>query len=256
MTGNQAMWTGFGKSVNTYFVQLEQKVGADLAVRMAERLGLRWRTDIDKLQASPAKAKGWGSFTLGRGRHDAAGDGQRLRDGRRRQASTARRCRSSKSQTDGSPATLPRAGPIAEPRCTQAVSPQAARAAADAARCVTGYGAAASGCGGWSTAPGVYGMVKRPVAGKTGTTDDNRAAWFVGFTPDLAVASFMADPDNPFHAGGRRQRMQADRGGGAHAAGRAEGQAGRQLHAADRRHPRQGAELPVTKLRQPQTRLA
>jgi membrane peptidoglycan carboxypeptidase len=45
-------------------------------------------------------------------------------------------------------------------------------------------------------------MVKRPVAGKTGTTDDNRAAWFVGFTPDLAVASFMADPDNPFHGVG------------------------------------------------------
>jgi membrane peptidoglycan carboxypeptidase len=82
------------------------------------------------------------------------------------------------------------------------VSVDAARAAADAARCVTGYGAAASGCGGWSTAPGVYGIVRRPVAGKTGTTDGNRSEWFVGFTPDLAAASFMADPDNPFHTVG------------------------------------------------------
>ena len=32
---------------------------------MAERLGLRWHTDIDKLQASPAKARTWGAFTLG-----------------------------------------------------------------------------------------------------------------------------------------------------------------------------------------------
>jgi membrane peptidoglycan carboxypeptidase len=32
MTGRQTMWSGFGKSVNTYFVQLEQKVGAEKAV--------------------------------------------------------------------------------------------------------------------------------------------------------------------------------------------------------------------------------
>jgi membrane peptidoglycan carboxypeptidase len=48
----------------------------------------------------------------------------------------------------------------------------------------------------------VYPLVKRPVAGKTGTTDNNRAAWFVGIAPTLAVASFIADPDNPFHAVG------------------------------------------------------
>jgi membrane peptidoglycan carboxypeptidase len=45
----------------------------------------------------------------------------------------------------------------------------------------------------------VYPLVKRPVAGKTGTTDDNRAAWFVGISPSLSVASFLADPDNPLH---------------------------------------------------------
>jgi membrane peptidoglycan carboxypeptidase len=45
-------------------------------------------------------------------------------------------------------------------------------------------------------------MVGRPFAGKTGTTDNTRAAWFVGFTPELAGASFVADPDNPFHGVG------------------------------------------------------
>jgi membrane peptidoglycan carboxypeptidase len=45
----------------------------------------------------------------------------------------------------------------------------------------------------------VYRTVGRPVAGKTGTTDDNRAVWFIGITPGLTAAGFIADPDNPFH---------------------------------------------------------
>jgi membrane peptidoglycan carboxypeptidase len=64
---------------------------------------------------------------------------------------------------------------------------------------VTGYKAAMGDCGGWSTASGVFRTVGRPVAGKTGTTDDNRSAWFVGITPALTIAGFIADPDNPFH---------------------------------------------------------
>jgi membrane carboxypeptidase/penicillin-binding protein len=43
------------------------------------------------------------------------------------------------------------------------------------------------------------------VAGKTGTTDSTRSAWFVGYTPELAGASFIADPDNPFNAVGDGQ---------------------------------------------------
>ena len=65
MTGPQTMWSGFGKSVNTFFVQLQERVGAEKAVRMAERLGLRWRTDVDQMMASPARVNGWGAFTLG-----------------------------------------------------------------------------------------------------------------------------------------------------------------------------------------------
>ena len=54
-------------------------------------------------------------------------------------------------------------------------------------------------CRGNGTAPAVYKIVGRPVAGKTGTTDDNRAIWFIGMTPGLTAAGFIADPDNPFH---------------------------------------------------------
>lgn len=39
----------------------------------------------------------------------------------------------------------------------------------------------------------------RPAAGKTGTTDDYKSAWFVGYTPQLstAVVLFKEDPKNP-----------------------------------------------------------
>ena len=36
----------------------------------------------------------------------------------------------------------------------------------------------------------------RPLAGKTGTTNDERDAWFVGFSPDLAVGVYIGY-DNP-----------------------------------------------------------
>jgi penicillin-binding protein 1A len=34
-------------------------------------------------------------------------------------------------------------------------------------------------------------VLKRPVAGKTGTTNDYKDAWFVGFTPELAVGIYI-----------------------------------------------------------------
>ncbi|RBM05561.1 transglycosylase domain-containing protein [Streptomyces sp. PT12] len=34
-------------------------------------------------------------------------------------------------------------------------------------------------------------VLERPVAGKTGTTDDNKSAWFVGYTPQLSTAIGM-----------------------------------------------------------------
>jgi membrane peptidoglycan carboxypeptidase len=206
MTGVQTMWSGFGKSVNTYFVQLEQAVGADKAVAMAEKLGLTWRTDVDKMMASPARAKGWGAFTLGvsdvtplemaSAYATVAGDGKH--------------CEAlpvlSIQNTDGTQATYKtKTGTVVEvakPRCTQVVSPQVARAAADAAQCPTSSGAVRGSCGDWSTAPSVAPTVGRPVGGKTGTTDNTRAAWFVGFTPELAAASFIADPDYPNNAPG------------------------------------------------------
>ncbi|MEE6262708.1 transglycosylase domain-containing protein [Plantactinospora sonchi] len=209
MSGLQTMWSGFGKSVNTYFIWLQQTVGAENVVRLAERLGLQWRTDIDKRQASPDQANRWGSFTLG------VSDVTPLEMANAYAAIAAdgQFCEALPVQSitnpDGTPTTY-RSGAgmdleIAQPRCSQEVSPDAARAATDAARCPTGDTPARGSCGGWSTADRVRGMVGRPVAGKTGTTDSDRAAWFVGYTPELAVASFLSDPDSPMNAVGEGQ---------------------------------------------------
>jgi membrane peptidoglycan carboxypeptidase len=196
MSGRQTMWSGFGKSVNTYFVQLEQKVGAEKAVAMAERLGLRWRTDIDRELAVPERAEGWGAFTLG------VSDATPIEMANvfATLGANGKYCEPLPVRTivrpDGKAAQYVGKN-VASPRCHQAVPPEVAQAATDAARCVTGYGAAEGSCGGWETSPMVYATMKRPVAGKSGTTDSNKTAWFIGFTPQLAAAAFVADPDNP-----------------------------------------------------------
>ncbi|MBB2948092.1 membrane peptidoglycan carboxypeptidase [Actinoplanes lutulentus] len=201
MTGRQNMWSGFGKSVNTYFVQLEQRVGAAKAVKMAERLGLRWRTEVDKQLATPDHANGWGAFTLGVS--DATP--VEMANVFATLAAEGKYCEPlpvmSIRNPDGSHAV--HAGKlVAAPRCHRELSVNVARAATDAARCVTGYGSARGSCGGWGTSEMVHATLGRPVAGKSGTTDGNKTAWFSGYTPQLAASAFVADPDNPEHVVG------------------------------------------------------
>jgi membrane peptidoglycan carboxypeptidase len=48
------------------------------------------------------------------------------------------------------------------------------------------------------TASRTLGTFPRPIAGKTGTTDKNIDAWFVGFSPQLTTAVWMGDPAGEF----------------------------------------------------------
>jgi penicillin-binding protein 1A len=41
------------------------------------------------------------------------------------------------------------------------------------------------------TAAKAYAALKRPIAGKTGTTNDSRDAWFIGYAPDLVVGVYV-----------------------------------------------------------------
>ena len=50
----------------------------------------------------------------------------------------------------------------------------------------------------------------RPVAGKTGTTNDERDAWFVGYTPDLVVGVYVGfDTPRPMGRGGTGGQLAA-----------------------------------------------
>jgi penicillin-binding protein 1A len=40
--------------------------------------------------------------------------------------------------------------------------------------------------------------VKKPIAGKTGTTNDEKDVWFIGYSPDLAVGVYLGY-DKPRH---------------------------------------------------------
>jgi membrane peptidoglycan carboxypeptidase len=219
-TGVQTMYSGWGMSVNTYWVQLEERIGAANAVAMAEKLGLTWHNDVDRRLATQYP-NAWGSFTLG----VADTTPLEMASAYATIAAQGVYCKplpvlsvtrpdgadltrsgggvgSGGSGTGGGGGSAPVTLPVAAPSCSQVVSPEVAQGVADIARCTTGYGAATGSCGGGPTAPYEYGLVGRPVAGKTGTTDNQRAVWFIGFTPQLCAASFIADPDNIFHFAG------------------------------------------------------
>ena len=44
------------------------------------------------------------------------------------------------------------------------------------------------------TGRGAY--INKPMAGKTGTTNENKDAWFIGYTPDIVTGVFIGNDDN------------------------------------------------------------
>lgn len=195
MAGSHSMWSGFGESVNTFFIQLEERVTVREAVRTAELLGIRFRSkeDLDNKASVQKNPNGsWGAFTLGTSQVAPLD----LANAYATVAARGKACTPLPVQSirDRAGRTLP----LSEPSCKQVISPQVADAAADAARCPVGD-RAVSACSRRNgvTAASVGRAITRPIAGKSGTTDQNRSAWFVGFTPNLAAAAFTVDPDAP-----------------------------------------------------------
>jgi membrane peptidoglycan carboxypeptidase len=191
MAGPADMWSAFGRSVNTYFVPLEERVGVPAVIDAAKRLGVEFLSPQDRAHADdPDAAASWGAFTLG----VTAITPLDLADAYATLAADGMHCAPTPVQeiVEESGQKLDVAGP----RCDRAVTPEVARAAIDAARCPVGDQSAFGKCHG-STAGGVAGVVAHPVAGKTGTTDSHRTASLVVTTRQLAVAGIMGDPDWP-----------------------------------------------------------
>ncbi|UQU67613.1 penicillin-binding protein [Couchioplanes caeruleus] len=189
--GRYTMWSAFGHSVNTYFVPLEERVGAQNVVDVAKRFGIQFRAPSDAAIADDSRAaRQWGAFTLGVSAStplDVAGAYATL-------AADGRQC----APTPVATITSPNGTTIATaPDCHQATTPDVARAALDAARCPVGDKAQLGSCGGRGTAPQAHRVVGHPVFGKTGTADDQRTAALVLGTASLVVAGYLADPDWP-----------------------------------------------------------
>ena len=189
MNGPRNMWTGLGRSVNTYWVPMEELVGAQNAVNAAKQLGIQFRAPSDAALAS--HANGWGAFTLGVSATtplDMANAYATLAaDGRYCEPLPVVEIRDFGGQSLD----------VANPRCHQAVSPNVAHAAIDVMRCPVGDQSAFGACDG-ATAANVRDVVGKPVAGKTGTTDANQTAALIVTTRQLAVAGLVADPDWAF----------------------------------------------------------
>ncbi|MFI5493929.1 transglycosylase domain-containing protein [Actinoplanes sp. NPDC051859] len=189
LKGTFNMWSGFAKSVNTYFVPLQEQVGAEKVVDVAKRFGIQFRAQQDAEKANNEEAAHqWGAFTLGvsastpldvaNAYATLAGDGMYCKPTPVEKITSA----------DG---TQIDAG---QPQCKRVTSTEVARKALDAARCPVGDQAQLGNCGG-STEPAARPAVGHPIFGKTGTTDAFRTASLVVGTSSLVFAGYLVNPD-------------------------------------------------------------
>ncbi|MFD0261037.1 transglycosylase domain-containing protein [Kitasatospora indigofera] len=160
-------------SYNVPFVQLNQDVGGQNVADMAEKLGLKKETFTDPKTPT---------FALGTSTPSSI-----------RMASAYATFAASGKEADPYSVTKveyngkEKAG-FAKPELKQVLDAAVADNITDVL-----VNVAKNGTGSKSNALG------RPVAGKTGTTDQNKSAWWVGYTPQLstAVSMWREDPSNP-----------------------------------------------------------
>ncbi|SDK92170.1 Membrane carboxypeptidase (penicillin-binding protein) [Nonomuraea maritima] len=166
--GWKSLRTGTWGSVNTFFMRLEERVGLCDTVRTARSLGVR-RADGEKLRQ-------FETFTLGVNEVDPVTLATAYAAVAARGTYCAPMAITEITDRDGRTTRY-------SPRCREALEPAIADAAANVLSGVFTQGTMRA-----------YGGIGRDAAGKTGTTDDYAAAWFAGFTPDLAGAVSLGDP--------------------------------------------------------------
>jgi membrane peptidoglycan carboxypeptidase len=161
------------ESVNTYFAQLERKVGVCAPWRLAKKMGITEITTGGPPSQVPA-------FTLG------SDDTSPL-------------------QVSAAYATLPAEGRYCKPYSVSKISVPSGRVLEnnhpDCHRVMSTHTAQVATSilrgvidGPDSARTGASATIGRPAAGKTGTTDSFDAAWFTGFTPQLATSVWVGDP--------------------------------------------------------------
>ncbi|MFE9428245.1 transglycosylase domain-containing protein [Kitasatospora sp. NPDC006697] len=171
--GQMMMPDAMARSVNTYFVLLEQDIGLCAVKQMANKLGIRSKASGDPLEEVPAMALGVEEMSP----LDMAGV----------YATFAARGVHCDPVAITSVADLGgRQLPVPQANCNQVIQQSTADQLNTLLKGVTEKGGTGSALG---LDDG------RPIAGKTGTTDERRAAWFDGYTPDLVGVVWLGGPE-------------------------------------------------------------
>ncbi|MCW2606718.1 MAG: hypothetical protein JWO60_1411 [Frankiales bacterium] len=166
------------ESINTYYLQLMEKTGVDGPAGLAAKLGVKRIKDENDKSNVPLQRGG--SFVLG------ASEVSPLAMAGAYAAFAARgtfcKPQAVLSVTDNRGKAIP----IPEPQCDRVLEPAVADTVNQVLRgVVQGPGPRTGGDA----------QIGRDVAGKTGTTNSSRAAWFIGYTPQLATAVWVGLPD-------------------------------------------------------------
>ncbi|MBA2891412.1 transglycosylase domain-containing protein [Nonomuraea soli] len=170
--GFKTLQTGTWGSVNTFFMKLEEQVGLCETVKMAKSLGIK-RADGGKLEEVP-------TFTLGVNEMDPITVANSYAVFAARGVYCRPKAITSVTDRDGKVIKYGN-------KCKEVLDEEVA----DAVNSIL------SGVFTKGTMSGVGG-INRDAAGKTGTTDGYTAAWFAGYTPDLASAVSIGDPRGAF----------------------------------------------------------
>lgn len=202
-SGTRTMWDGFGHSVATYLVPLEEQVGAENVVEVARRLGIRLH-GVDEQMGDTELAAGWGAFTLGVSQTSPLD----LASAYATLAADGLQCGPVPAVQVNAPNGM--AITVGSP-CAQVVTPEVARAAMDAARCGVGDRSAfGDRCGsGKAPAASVRGLVGRPVSGQLGVGDGRSSAALVVAGPQLVTAGIAGGGAKSLPAGAEGQVVTA-----------------------------------------------
>lgn len=164
------------ESVNTYFIQLEERTGVDRPAALAESLGVKQFKD----GTPSAPLLRAGSFTLGSNEVSpldmAAAYAAFAAHGLYCPPNPVREIRDAQDRPIALPVTP----------CTQALDRDTADSVTSILQGVIDGPAPAR--------TGRAASIGRPAAGKTGTTDSSKAAWFIGYTPRLATSVWVGRP--------------------------------------------------------------
>ncbi|MEU4892387.1 transglycosylase domain-containing protein [Streptomyces sp. NPDC044780] len=167
--GPYAMKEATAKSVNTYFVQLISDIGVCPVTQMADRMGVE-RADGEEHNQVPSLtlgSEGFSPLTMANAYATFANRGVYC----------------SPVFIESITGPNGKALKVPQSKCSRAMSEKTADTINTLLRGVVEDGTGKQA-----------GLKNRPSAGKTGTTDERRAAWFVGYTPNLAGAVWVGGP--------------------------------------------------------------